>query len=119
MKRGIIAKSITLAVLIVFAGITANAQQTAQVKNVNKHRGFVYIDKGEDVGFEVGSFVCIYSSSDEVIACGKVSSTSGSRHAMIRIDREKSHYIRNGMKAKLVVEKKDKSESKEKDNQGG
>ena len=37
MKRRIIAIGITLAVLIVFGGITVSAQQTARVKNVNKH----------------------------------------------------------------------------------
>lgn len=115
MKRIIIVVNIALAVLIVLGGITVSAQQTAHVKNVNKHRGFVYIDQGEDVGFEVGSTVCIYSSSDEVIACGKVWRTSESQHAMIRVNKEEALHIKDGMEAKLVVEKKDKAEAKEKE----
>jgi len=107
MKSRIIAYSITLAVLIVFGGIPVSAQQTAQVMNVNRHKGFVYLDQGEDTGFVMGAQVCIYSSSGEVIACGRVRRTSESHHAMIMVNKEKSHHINDGMKAMLVVEKKE------------
>jgi len=107
MKSRIIAYGITLAVIIVFGGIPVSAQQTARVKNVNKHKGFVYLDQGEDTGFVMGAQVCIYSSSGEVIACGRVRRTSESHHAMIMVNKEKSHHINDGMKAMLVVEKKE------------
>ena len=52
--------SFILAVLIPFGVSTVSAQQVARVKNVNKHKGFVYIDEGKDVGFVMGATVCIY-----------------------------------------------------------
>ncbi len=113
MKRIIIVTSIALTVLIVLGGITVSAQQTARVKNVNKHKGFVYIDEGKDVGFVIGAQVCIYSSSGEVIDCGIVRETMESHHAMVMVNKEKSHHIRDGMEARLVVEKKEKADTKE------
>ena len=107
MKSRIITYGITLSVLIVFGGIPVNAQQTARVKNVNKHKGFVYLDKGEDAGFAMGAIVCIHSSSGEVIACGRVRRTSESHHSMIMVNKEKSHHINDGMEARIVVEKKE------------
>jgi len=107
MKRIIIVTGFALAVLIALGGIAVSAQQVARVKNVNKHKGFVYIDEGKDVGFVMGATVCIYSFSGEKIACGRVRETMESHHAMIMVNKEKSHHIKDGMEAMLVVEKKE------------
>jgi hypothetical protein len=107
MKRIIISAGIALAILITLGGITVGAQQTAKVVNVNKHKGFVYIDQGIDAGFVMGAAVCIYSRSGKQIACGRVRETMKSRHAMVMVDKEKSHPIEDGMIAKLKVEKKE------------
>jgi len=107
MKKFIIVASIAQVVLIALGGITVSAQQAAKVKNVNKHKGFVYIDKGKDAGFVMGATVCIYSLSDEKIACGRVQETMESHHAMVMVNKEKSHHIKDGMEARLVVEKKE------------
>ena len=108
MERRIIANGIVLAVLIVFGRITVSAQQTARVKNVNKHKRFVYIDEGKDAGFLMGATVCIYSLSGEQIACGRVRETMESQHAMVMVNKEESHHISDGMEARLVVEKKER-----------
>ena len=113
MKRIIIVTGIALAVLIAFGGITVSAQQAARVKNVNKHKGFVYIDEGKDVGFVMGATVCIYSFSGEQIACGRVRETMESHDAMVMVNKEESHHIMDGMEARLVVEKKEKADTKE------
>jgi hypothetical protein len=107
MKRIIISVGITLAVLMTSGGITVNAQQPAKVINVNKHKGFVYIDQGMDAGFVMDAAVCIYSRSGEKIVCGRVRETMKSHHAMIMVNKEKSHHIEDGMTAKLVVKKKE------------
>ena len=107
MKRIIISSGIALAILITLGGITVNAQQTAKVINVNKHKGFVYIDQGIDGGFVMGASVCIYSRSGEKIVCGRVRETMKSQHAMVMVNREKSHHIEDGMIAMLVVKKKE------------
>jgi hypothetical protein len=107
MKRIIISAGIVLAVLIALGGITVSAQQIARVKNVDKHKGFVYIDEGKDAGFVMGATVCIYSLSGEQIACGRVRETRKSHHAMIMVNKEESHHIEDGMIAKLVVKKKE------------
>jgi len=107
MKRIIISTGMALAVLIALGGLTASAQQTAKVENVNRHKGFVYIDQGMDAGFEMGAAVCIYSLSGKQIACGSVRETMKSQHAMVMVNKEKSHHIEDGMIAKLVVEKKE------------
>ena len=72
MKKIITVAGISLVVLIALGGITVSVQQTARVKNVSKHKGFVYIDEGKDAGFVMGTTVCIYSFSNEQIACGRV-----------------------------------------------
>ena len=107
MKKFTIIAGIVFFVLIAFGGITAHAQQTANVINVNKHKGFVYIDKGEDAGFIMGANVCIYSTLGEKIACGRIRETMVSHHAMAMVNKEKSHHIEDGMIAKLVVENKE------------
>lgn len=107
MKRIIIVAGIVLTILIALGGITASAQQTARVKNVNNHKGFVYIDEGKDAGFVMGATVCIYSSSNEQVACGRVRETMESHHAMVMVNKEKSHHIKDGMTARLVAEKKE------------
>jgi L-asparagine transporter-like permease len=106
MKRIIISAGVALAVLIALGGITLSAQQKAKVVNVNKHKGFVYIDQGIDAGFVMGAAVCIYSHSGKQIACGRVRETKKSGHAMVRVEKEKSHHIEDGMTAKLKVKKK-------------
>jgi hypothetical protein len=105
MKRIIISASIALVLLIALGGITVGAQQAAKVVNVNKHKGFVYIDQGIDAGFVMGANVCIYSRSGQKIVCGRVRETMKSRHAMVMVNKEKSHHIEDGMIAKLKVEK--------------
>jgi hypothetical protein len=107
MKKIIISAGIALTVLIVLGGIAASAQQKAKVVNVNRHKGFVYIDQGIDAGFVMGAAVCIYSHSRKQIACGRVRETMKSGHAMVKVDKEKSHNIEDGMIAKLKVEKKE------------
>ena len=107
MKKMIFGAGIFLAVLITLGGITVNAQQPAKVINVNKHKGFVYIDQGIDGGFVMGAKVCIYSTSGEKIVCGRGRETMASHHAMIMVNKERSHHIEDGMVAKLVVKKKE------------
>jgi hypothetical protein len=107
MKRIIISSGIALAILITLGGITVNAQQPAKVINVNKHKGFVYIDQGIDGGFVMGAKVCIYSTSGEKIVCGRVRETMKSQHAMVMVNKGKSHHVEDGMTAKLVVKKKE------------
>ena len=107
MKKIILSAGIVFAVLIALGGITVNAQQTAKVVNVNKHKGFVYIDQGIDAGFIMGANVCIYSHSGKNMACGRVRETMASHHAMVMVNKEKSHHIEDGMIAKLIVEKKE------------
>jgi hypothetical protein len=107
MKRIIISAGIALAVLIALGGITVSAQPTAKVINVNRHKGFVYIDQGIDAGFVMGAAVCIYSHSGKQIACGSVRETMVSHHAMVMVNKEKSHHVEDGMIAMLVVEQKE------------
>jgi hypothetical protein len=107
MKKIIFGAGIVLAVLIALGGITMSAQQTAKVINVNRHKGFVYIDQGINAGFVMGAAVCIYSHSGNQIACGSVRETMKSHHAMVMVNKEKSHHIEDGMIAKLKVEKKE------------
>lgn len=107
MKRIIISTGIALTVLIALGGITVGAQQEAKVVNVNKHKGLVYIDQGIDAGFVMGAAVCTYSRSGKQIACGRVRETMASHHAMVVVNKEKSHHVEDGMIAKLKVEKKE------------
>lgn len=102
---------------LIIIGLSAISFQgiaiAAQVKKVNKHRGYVYIDGGKADGFVMGAEVCFYSSSGEKIVCGYVQSTTNSQ-AMVNVNPGESVRIIYGMEARLSGEKRDKKGIKEK-----
>ena len=87
----------------------ASKHIATRVTRINKSKGHVYIDKGKNAGFVMGSTVCIYSFTGEETACGRVRKISES-HAMIEINNRKAKHIKNGMEVMLMVEEKDQSD---------
>lgn len=81
----------------------ASKHMATRVTRINKSKGHVYIDRGKNAGFVMGSTVCIHLFAGEETACGRIRKISES-HAMIEINNRKAKHIKNGMEAMLTVE---------------
>ncbi|UCD90203.1 MAG: hypothetical protein JSW04_01830 [Desulfobacterales bacterium] len=84
----------------------ASEPMATRITRINRKKGHVYIDRGKNAGFKMGSKACIYLLTGESIACGRVRKISPS-HAMIEINNRKAKQFKNGMEAMLIVEEKD------------
>ncbi len=112
IKGFLIALTIILVVVTFFSGIAL----AAQVTRVNKFKGHVFINGGEDAGYILGAAVCFVSSSGEELICGTVQRTSASE-AMVKVNRSdtRRRRITGGMEALLYGGEEQKEEIKEKE----
>lgn len=112
IKGFLIALTIILVVVTFFSGIAL----AAQVTRVNKFKGHVFINGGEDAGYILGATVCFVSSSGEELICGTVQRTSASE-AMVKVKRSdtRRRRITGGMEALLYGGEEQKEEIKEKE----
>ncbi|HUV78185.1 MAG TPA: hypothetical protein VMW06_09000 [Desulfobacterales bacterium] len=81
LKRLLVAITI---IVIIFTFFT-NIAFSARAYQMNKSKGLVYIDGGEDEGFILGATVCFISCSGEELICGTVQKTSPSE-AVVKVD---------------------------------
>lgn len=112
IKGFLIVLTIILVVVTFFSGIAL----AAQVTRVNKFKGHVFINGGEDAGYMLGATVCFVSSSGEELICGTVQRTSASE-AMVKVKRSdtRRRRITGGMEALLYGGEEQKEEIKEKE----
>lgn len=112
IKGFLIALTIILVVVTFFSGIAL----AAQVTRVNKFKGHVFINGGEDAGYILGATVCFVSSSGEELICGTVQRTSASE-AMVKVKRSdtRRRRITGGMEALLYGGEEQKEEIKDKE----
>lgn len=112
IKGFLIVLTIILVVVTFFGGIAL----AAQVTRVNKFKGHVFINGGEDAGYMLGATVCFVSSSGEELICGTVQRTSASE-AMVKVKRSdtRRRRITGGMEALLYGGEEQKEEIKEKE----
>jgi len=112
IKGFLIVLTIILVVVTFFSGIAL----AAQVTRVNKFKGHVFINGGEDAGYMLGATVCFVSSSGEELICGTVQRTSASE-AMVKVNRSdtRRRRITGGMEALLYGGEEQKEEIKEKE----
>jgi hypothetical protein len=110
MKRLLVAITIIVIVVISLGGIALSAQ----VHQINKWKGHVFIDVGEDEGYMLGATVCFISCKSEELICGTVQMTSPSE-AMVKVDNRatKMRKICGGSEALLYVREEEKEEMKE------
>ena len=85
----------------------------AQVTKINKRKGQIQINEGKDAGFIFGVEVCFFSSTGEVVTCGKVQKTLAS-YAVVRVNSREAKKIKKGMEAILNDGKYTLEEIKEK-----
>jgi len=82
----------------------------ARVTRIHTNKGHIYIDKGKDAGFVMGAKVCFYTSSGELITCGKVRKTTNS-YSMVEVDNRKAKKINYG--TEVTLGEKEEDEKKE------
>lgn len=87
--------------------------EAAQVTKLNKRKGQVQINEGKDAGFLFGVEVCFFSSSGELVTCGKVQKTTAS-YSVVRVNSREAKNIKKGMEAILNDGKYTLEEIKEK-----
>mgnify|MGYP001100829138 CR=1 FL=1 len=109
-KINVFLVTLTIIVLTVI-GFTEIAV-AAQISWVNESKGRVHINGGVEDGFIVGATVCFIISSEEKLVCGTVHNAETSE-AVVKVDKNSAKRMRKGTEAMLYVEKQDKVESKE------
>jgi hypothetical protein len=87
-----------LVTITIIAIYTVGGALAAEVTKVNVSQGHVYIDRGKEAGFIMGSDVCFYSYADERIACGTVRQISAAR-ATVKVKSREAKLIKRGMRA--------------------
>ena len=103
---------VVLVIIVITATSFNDSAQAAQVTRINMNRGLIVIDGNKDNGFIMGATVCFYSSSGEEITCGRVQQTSES-YATVKVNNREAKQIKQGMEAKIPVEKSDEEVTKE------
>jgi len=81
LKRLLVAITI---IVIIFTFFTHTAF-SARAYQIDKWKGLVYIEGGEDEGFILGATVCFLSCSGDELICGTVQKTSPSE-AVVKVD---------------------------------
>ena len=114
-----IVSSILVALAAAFFG---GAAMAAQVTRVNESSGRVHINGGANDGYVLGTTVCFYISTRDMLACGTVESASDSE-AIVKVEKKWGKKILKGTEAILPEDEKamkekeklpDKEEMKEK-----
>ncbi|MBW2174601.1 MAG: hypothetical protein JRF64_08180 [Deltaproteobacteria bacterium] len=78
---------ITFSVLVALsAAFSGGAAMAAQVTRVNESSGSVYINGGANDGYVLGTSVCFYISTRDMLACGTVESASDSE-AIVKVEK--------------------------------
>ena len=98
---------VVLVIIVITATSFNDSAQAAQVTRINTNRGLIVDD-----GFIMGATICFYSSSGEEITCGRVQQTSES-YATVKVNNREAKQIKQGMEAKIPVEKSDEEVTKE------
>ncbi len=115
---------ITFSVLVALsAAFSGGAAMAAQVTRVNESSGSVYINGGANDGYVLGTSVCFYISTRDMLTCGTVESASDSE-AIVKVEKKWGKKILKGTEAILPEDEKamkekeklpDKEEMKEKE----
>jgi len=103
---------VALAIMVIAATFFQSISMAAQVTRIHSSRKYIFINGSIADGFVMGATVCFYSSSDEEITCGPIEQASES-FAKVRVNNRIAKQIRNGMEARLSVEKDSKKDIKE------
>jgi hypothetical protein len=104
-----IVSSILVALAAAFFG---GAAMAAQVTRVNESSGRVYINGGANDGYVLGTVVCFYISTRDMLTCGIVESASGSE-AIVKVEKRWGKKILKGTEA--ILPEEDEKEMKEKE----
>ncbi len=108
MKRLFVAITIIVIIFTVFTNIAFSAR----AYQMNKWKGLVHIDGGEDEGYILGAKVCFISCSGEELICGTVVKTSPSE-ATVKVDNRATKMRKICQnEALLYVEEEEKEEMK-------
>jgi len=109
LKRLLVAITI---IVIIFTFFT-NIAFSARAYQINKWKGLVHIDGGEDEGYILGAIVCFMSCSGEELICGTVVKTSPSE-ATVKVDNRATKMRKICQnEALLYVEEEENEEVKE------
>ena len=107
--------TVSLTILVLAATILESVATAAQVTRVNESSGRVYINGGANDGYVLGTIVCFYISTRDMLVCGAVESASGS-NAIVKVEKRWGKKILKGTEAILPdVEEEDKKEMKAKE----
>ena len=74
-----------LTIIVIVFTVFTDIAFSARAYQVNKWKGLVHIDGGEDEGYILGAKVCFMSCSGEELICGTVVKTSPSE-AAVKVD---------------------------------
>ena len=116
--------TVSLTILVLAATFLESVATAAQVTRVNESSGRVYINGGANDGYLLGTTVCFYISTRDMLVCGAVESASGSE-AIVKVEKRWGKKILKGTEAirpedeKAIKEKEDlpdNEEMKEKEN---
>ncbi len=107
--------TVSLTILVLAATFLESVATAAQVTRVNESSGRVYINGGANDGYVLGTIVCFYISTRDMLVCGAVESASGSE-AIVKVEKRWGKKILKGTEAILPdVEEEDKKEMKAKE----
>ena len=110
-----IVSSILVALAAAFFG---GAAMAAQVTWVNKNKARVHINGGANDGYVLGTIVCFYISTRDMLTCGIVESASDSE-AIVKVEKRWGKKILKGTEAilpedeKAIKEKEDLPDNEE------
>ncbi len=108
IKAFLIIPVIIVMVVIFFTTIAFSAR----AYKMDKWKGHVFIDGGEDEGFVLGAIVCFLSCSGKGFICGTVLKTSPSE-AMVKVDNTATKMRDICGEAILYVGEKDREDNRE------
>jgi hypothetical protein len=105
---------VAFAMIMIISTFFTNYAFSAQAYQMDKGKGHVFIDAGENEGFILGANVCFISCKSEELVCGNVQTTSHSS-AMVKVDHRATtmRKICPGSEALLYVGEEKKEEVKE------
>ena len=104
---------VAISVIVIIFTFFTNIAFSARVYQMNKWKGLVHIDGGEDEGYILGAKVCFISCSGEELICGTVVKTSPSE-ATVKVDNRATKMRKICQnEALLYVEEEEKEEVKE------
>jgi hypothetical protein len=105
---------VSLTILVLAANFLGSGAMAAQVVRVNESSGRVYINGGANDGYVLGTVVCFYISTRDMLTCGIVESASGSE-AIVKVEKRWGKKILKGTEAILLYVEEDEKEMKEKE----